>query len=37
MARAEKKLHKLKSKKSTQKTLNRIKSNSEVLKKLKGI
>ena len=35
MARAKKKLHKLTSKKSTLKTLKRIKSNSEILKKLK--
>lgn len=34
MARRLKKLHKLKSKKSTKKVLNRLKANNEVLKQL---
>ena len=35
MARRTKKLHKLKSKKSTRKTLNQIKRNNEILKQYK--
>ena len=35
MARRTKKLHKLKSAKSTKKTINRIKSNNEILKQYK--